>query len=122
MNYQMKSFKNFVLLAVIGLSFSCGSKEDESPVDSKMLIGDWDFESYEYSVTSKMTFDGDIFESKSVGTATESDAKVSFNESPNTYTGGGYYVVSLKTETNGTSYEEEIKIDNFFQNGTWVVN
>ncbi|MEB2778209.1 lipocalin family protein [Algoriphagus sp. D3-2-R+10] len=118
----MKLFKTLILLATVSIALSCSSSENESPLDSKLLVGDWKFDSYDYAVTTKTSFNGDIYESKSEGTAIESDAKVSFSELPNTYSGEGYYLVSLKTEVNGTSYEQVIEVDNFLQEGTWEVS
>ncbi|MDR7128993.1 hypothetical protein J2X69_001328 [Algoriphagus sp. 4150] len=118
----MKLSKNLILLAAISLGFSCGSSENESPVDSALIVGGWDMESYEYSISTKMTYGEEVFETFNRGVATESDAQVIFSESPNTYSGKGSYVILLTAEVDGESFEEEIKLDNLFQDGTWEIS
>lgn len=114
----MKTSIKSLLLGLTILIFSC-SKENETPYDESMVVGNWQLTSIDYSGTSTTSILGIKAVTNFTGKGIDMDFKVGFVDDPNEYISMGDYNIELTTELAGQITTEIYKISDFMMPGTW---
>lgn len=116
----MKFLNSLILLALLGVLFSCG--DDDEMMSSDPFVGQWNLISLDYSGTSTtIDPDGETISIDFDGAAREIMTTVNFN-SDGTYTSQGSYIIDLTTDFYGYMQTTSVPFEGFVGNGTWELN
>ncbi len=116
----MKFLNSFILLALLGVLFSCG--DDDEMVTEDSFVGQWNLISLDYSGTSTtIDPDGESISIDFDGEAREIMTTVDFN-ADGTYTSQGSYIIDLTTDFYGYMQTQSVPFEGFVGNGTWELN
>lgn len=118
----MKFLNSLILLALLGVLFSCGGDDSDDIMNSDPLVGEWRMVSLDYSGTSTTINPyGPPLVSEFVGTARDINTTITFN-SDNTFSSEGAYTIDLVTDYGGTTFEESTEFEGFMGSGTWALD
>ncbi len=114
----MKTIK-LSLLAILFIAFSSCSKDDDnnSDLNTSMMVGEWNLESFMYEGKSDANFEGIDLSTTYSGVSENEDFKLTFNEN-NTFTSVGTYDVKLTVE----GITQLVSLGNNSSSGDWSVN
>jgi hypothetical protein len=116
----MKFLNSLILLALLGVFFSCGDDDEMTTTDS--FVGQWNLISLDYSGTSTtIDPDGESISIDFDGAAREIMTTVIFN-ADGTYTSQGSYIIDLTTDFYGYMQTTSVPFEGFVGNGTWELN
>ena len=117
---NMRTIPFYLFTALLFVFFSC-SKEDVTPIDQKLLIGDWNVTAIKYTGTSTTSYSGVSYTAKFTGTGIDMDYMVSFTENPNNFMSSGTYSIELVTEVMGDKTTQVVTMPDLILPGTWSV-
>ncbi len=114
----MKTIK-LSLLAILFITFSSCSKDDDnnSDLNTSMMLGEWNLESFNYEGTSEANFEGFDFSTSYSGVSENEDFTLTFNEN-NTFESNGKYDVRLTVE----GITQLVPLETTTSTGDWSVN
>ena len=113
----MKAQKILLLFTALLCLNSCSSEDDNSSVNSSLVVGEWKMDKLVYSGSSKLTQDGTTYATEYSGEAVDVDFRVTFHDD-NTFDAVGSYTVNLVTNFNGEVIEQSVPISSE-TSGTW---
>lgn len=116
----MKNLRLIALLAVIGICLSCSNDDNDTDVNSSMVLGEWQLEEISYSGTSSVNGDGFTSLVSYSAEAIDINAQVIFNNATN-YTTKGNYVIRMTTTVDGATEVENYPYININGSGTYRI-
>ncbi|UKM64101.1 lipocalin family protein [Flavobacteriaceae bacterium GSB9] len=110
----------FTLL--IAIMTSCSSDDSTSEITAD-IVGTWEMTDYDYTGTTKTTFEGQTYSADYVGEAFNIDYRMTFNENPNTIETEGSFSLELTTTAFGETSTQVVNTDDVetINAGTWEI-
>jgi hypothetical protein len=119
----MKIFKLFLFTALISLTISCSSDDDNStPNNNGNIVGVWKGTAVEYTGTTTTTAQGQTITADYVGEAYDVDYTLTFTENPKKVISDGSYSIELTTTINGQSTTQNVENLEFLSSGDWSIS
>ncbi len=103
--------KKSILFSALCLAFLCSCDDDDEPtrIDRSQLIGEWQLVNLDYDGSSSTSFPGlPDTEVDFTGSSSNEDYILSFDESPDTYTGMGSYDATVESDGQTNTVNVEV--------------
>lgn len=118
----MKILKLILFTALISLTISCSSDDDNVNLNNDGIVGVWRGTGVNYEGTSTTTMQGQSFAADYVGVAYDINYTLAFSENPNKVVSEGNYSIELTTTYMGQTTTQNITGLDFLSDGDWTLN
>ncbi len=112
-----------MLLALLGVLFSCGSDDSDDMLSSDPIVGEWNLISLDYTGSSSVNdpYTGDPLTTDFEGVARDIMTTVIFN-ADGTFTSQGSYTIDLTSDFGGYEFTQSVPFEGFLGSGTWELD